>query len=97
MINLTAGSHIDLMTTNIELRMTSTRPAAAAAADVFFTFTLTQRELVYADTFNGATWTRSSPSPAPAPRHHHGHQPGDVLCDDDAAARAARWAGCNPR
>jgi len=83
-INLTAG-HIDMPVTTVGAVANLAAPCATGpSADVFFTFTLTQRELVYADTF-GAGWnttlffasscTKAITTSTTA---------GDVLCSDDA-------------
>jgi len=79
--------HSDLMTTNTSTQ-TSTRPARRGARTCSSLHPDPARAGLRR-TFNGATWTRSSPSPAlhtPITGHHAGRR----LCDDDAGA-AARW------
>ncbi|MFO0630881.1 MAG: hypothetical protein U0325_35370 [Polyangiales bacterium] len=83
-INLAAGSHIDVAaTTNFATHNLDAPCFGVGLADVFYRFTLTRREVVYADTY-GATWNTklffAGSCTAPLTR---AARTGETLCDDN--------------
>ena len=86
-INLASGPSITLAASTRYARREGTPPCQSnVGGDVWFRFTLTQRELVYADTF-GATWdtvlyfASSCTTPLTGST-----TAGDAVCNDDAAS-----------
>jgi hypothetical protein len=86
-----ATPNVNLATTTVGATTDITSiPCGSAGPDVFFRFTLTQREVVFADTY-GATWDTvlylmSSCTTALI----RTAAPGELLCDDDSGG-----AGCS--
>jgi hypothetical protein len=83
-INLAAGSRIDVPTSTLFANHNLDAPCfGAGLADVFYRFTLTRREVVYADTFGATFDTKlffASSCTAPLTRVA---QTGELLCDDN--------------
>jgi hypothetical protein len=89
-INLAAGPRVTLQASNRYARRELGAPCQAnTSGDVWFRFTLTQRELVYADTFS-ATWDTvlffASGCNAPLTGSTTA---GDAVCNDDASGTCA--------
>ncbi len=92
-IDLARGSAIDLPFTVVNGDHTtnvSTNCVASTGADVFFSFTLTQTELVHADTFGAGFDTvlfiarDGRPRGGACDNYILGGRPGEVWCNDDA-------------
>ncbi len=88
-INLSSGPSINLSVDTVNATHDFATSCGSSGADVFFTFTLTDREMVYADTFQtGSTFdsilqfASSCTTPIAA-----GTVPGDAPCNDDATSQ----------
>jgi hypothetical protein len=76
--------HVDVQATTVRAVHDATGPCAGTdGTDVFFTFTLTTRELVYADTF-GATWNTGLYFASGCSTPIQTTVEGDSVCNDDA-------------
>ncbi|TAK29158.1 MAG: hypothetical protein EPO40_12125 [Myxococcaceae bacterium] len=93
-IDLARGSAIDLPFTVVNADHTTnltTECVASTGGDVYFSFTLTRPELVYADTFGAAFDTvlfiarDGRPRGGACDSYILGGRPGEVWCNDDAA------------
>jgi hypothetical protein len=96
-IDLARGSSIDLPFTVVNADHTTditTNCVASTGADVYFSFTLTQTELVYADTFGTGFDTvlfiarDGRPRGGACDAYILGGRPGEVWCNDDAVNTA---------
>ncbi len=86
-LNLASGPHLDIFTSTVNA--THDYPAtcgSSAALDVYFTFTLTRREMVYADTFGMSYDTVLSFASGCTAPVAAGTAPGDDPCNDDATS-----------
>jgi hypothetical protein len=86
-ITLTAGAHINISATAANANHDLDTPCfGAGGPDVFYRFTLTRRELVYADTF-GATWdTKLFFTNSTCMTPLTTQVSGDLVCDDNLGA-----------
>ena len=94
-VDLTRGSAIDLPFTVVNgdhtVTTLTTDCASSTGADVFFQVTLTQTEVVYADTFGAGFDTvlfwavNGLPRGGPCDPYILGGRPGEVWCNDDAS------------
>ena len=103
-INLAAGTHLDVPFTVVNANHTTNAPTpctSTGGADVFFQFTLTQTEMVYADTFGAGFDTMLFFARDGRPRGGACDSwsifgwSGQVWCNDDATlAESSGGPGC---